>query len=230
MPATSRPRTLAARRHSTAAPSRRHNDSSRARRVARHQARWESFLGLGVGPKIWRLFRRSVGDFKRKNCTSILCHSKNMMGQVQESGCRNPHNPWESIESLSTSVIKKHSVWGLDNLMLDTIYHNSMWVHLVDTGLGRTVSVPAQIVKHCFTMCCEMCLRPVGKTITPWDLQIPLPRTEGQGSAGLVLPDSAVQHGQWNQRSFDLAPACAKLTAAWCFLKPYPPPSLPTPH
>ena len=42
--------------------------------------------------------------------------------------------------------------------MLDTIYHNSMWVHLVDTGLGRTMSVPAQIVKHCFTMCCEMCV------------------------------------------------------------------------
>lgn len=62
-------------------------------------------------------------------------------------------------------------------------------------GFGtRRVCVPAEIVKHD----AKKSLR------SP---EIPEPRTEGQGSAELVLPDSAVQHGPWNQRSFDLAPA-----------------------
>lgn len=33
-----------------------------------------------------------------------------------------------------------------------------------------------------------------------------------KASAGLVLPDCAVQHGQWNQRSFDLAPSTLQNT------------------
>ena len=95
----------------------------------------------------WGLAQKSgdqgmCGGFCRENGTSSLCHSDD--GSSPRIRGRNTHNPWESIGSLSTSV--------------NTSIRFGVRYYLSQFHVGRTMSVRAKIVKHSFTMCCEMCV------------------------------------------------------------------------